>query len=85
MTGRAQTPLTFREVLDLPVSVDLRTAARAYGMCLGTAYRLVALGTFPARPSGSAAGTASSPPICCPRWASRNGPSTPTTSATAWP
>ncbi|MET9450634.1 DNA-binding protein [Streptomyces cinerochromogenes] len=47
MTGRAQTPLTFREVLDLPVSVDLRTAARAYGMCVATAYRLVALGTFP--------------------------------------
>ncbi|QTE02018.1 DNA-binding protein [Streptomyces cyanogenus] len=47
MTGRPHTPLTFREVLDLPVSVDLRTAARAYGMCLATAYRLVALGTFP--------------------------------------
>ncbi|GAA2595253.1 DNA-binding protein [Streptomyces tubercidicus] len=42
-----RTPLSFREILDLPVSVDLRTAARAYGMSMGTAYRLVGLGTFP--------------------------------------
>ncbi|MFD4829307.1 DNA-binding protein [Streptomyces uncialis] len=47
MTAPTSTALTFREVFDLPVSVDLRTAARAFGMCLGTAYRLIALGTFP--------------------------------------
>ncbi|CAL2071117.1 DNA-binding protein [Streptomyces murinus] len=39
--------LTFREIFNLPVSVDLRTAARAFGMCLGTAYRLVAEDAFP--------------------------------------
>lgn len=40
-------PLTFTEVFDLPVAVDLRTAAKALGICLGTAYRLVHRGTFP--------------------------------------
>ncbi|MCQ8773319.1 helix-turn-helix transcriptional regulator [Streptomyces telluris] len=47
MTGHTETPLTFREIFNLPVSVDLKTAARAFGMCRGTAYRLIALGTFP--------------------------------------
>ncbi|MES9557987.1 DNA-binding protein [Streptomyces sp. NPDC007076] len=47
MSERDRTPLTFREIFDLPVSVDLRTAARAFGMCMSTAYRLVASGTFP--------------------------------------
>ncbi|MET9658011.1 DNA-binding protein [Streptomyces sp. NPDC006510] len=47
MNERDRTPLTFREIFDLPVSVDLRTAARAFGMCMGTAYRLIGLGTFP--------------------------------------
>ncbi|MFF9347581.1 DNA-binding protein [Streptomyces sp. NPDC014734] len=47
MNGRHDTPLTFREIFDLPVSVDLRTAARAFGMCMGTAYRLVARDEFP--------------------------------------
>lgn len=47
MSERDQTPLTFREIFDLPVSVDLRTAARAFGMCMATAYRLVGRGTFP--------------------------------------
>nr|WP_145486617.1 MULTISPECIES: helix-turn-helix domain-containing protein [Streptomyces] len=47
MSGHAESPLTFREIFNLPVSVDLRTAARAFGMCLGTAYRLVAEDTFP--------------------------------------
>ncbi|MFC8898957.1 DNA-binding protein [Streptomyces cinereoruber] len=47
MTPRADGPLTFREIFDLPVSVDLRTAARAFGMCLATAYRLVAEEAFP--------------------------------------
>ncbi|MER8115352.1 MULTISPECIES: DNA-binding protein [unclassified Streptomyces] len=47
MSGHAESPLTFREIFNLPVSVDLRTAARAFGMCLGTAYRLVAEDAFP--------------------------------------
>ncbi|MFF9501405.1 DNA-binding protein [Streptomyces sp. NPDC014656] len=47
MSDRPDTPLTFREIFDLPVSVDLRTAARAFGMCLGTAYRLIARNAFP--------------------------------------
>ncbi|NEE26044.1 helix-turn-helix domain-containing protein [Streptomyces sp. SID7982] len=47
MTTHADAPLTFREIFDLPVSVDLRTAARAFGMCLGTAYRLIAQEAFP--------------------------------------
>ncbi|MEU3601823.1 DNA-binding protein [Streptomyces sp. NPDC006798] len=47
MTDHRATPLTFREIFDLPVSVDLGTAARAFGMCRGTAYRLVALDEFP--------------------------------------
>ncbi|GCD34105.1 integrase [Streptomyces chrestomyceticus JCM 4735] len=47
MTDRVETPLTFREIFNLPVSVDLRTAARAFGMCLSTAYRLVAQDAFP--------------------------------------
>lgn len=40
-------PLTFTEVFDLPVAIDLRTAARALGICTQTAYRLVRRGTFP--------------------------------------
>ncbi|MEU7226773.1 DNA-binding protein [Streptomyces chrestomyceticus] len=40
-------PLTFNEVFDLPVSVDLRTAARALGVCTETAYRLARRGNFP--------------------------------------
>jgi hypothetical protein len=47
VNDRVETPLTFREIFNLPVSVDLRTAARAFGMCLGTAYRLVARDAFP--------------------------------------
>ncbi|MEU5236577.1 DNA-binding protein [Streptomyces lydicus] len=49
MTDSFETPLTFREIFNLPVSVDLRTAARAFGMCLNTAYRLISQGTFPCR------------------------------------
>ncbi|SDN68654.1 helix-turn-helix domain-containing protein [Actinacidiphila guanduensis] len=47
MQGAAHTPLGFGEVFDLPVSVDLRTAARAFGIHPGTAYRLIRRGTFP--------------------------------------
>ncbi|MBM7168975.1 DNA-binding protein [Streptomyces sp. G44] len=49
MNDRIESPLTFREIFNLPVSVDLRTAARAFGMCLNTAYRLVAQDAFPCR------------------------------------
>ncbi|MFH9424975.1 helix-turn-helix domain-containing protein [Streptomyces sp. NPDC017529] len=34
-------------MFELPVAVDLRTAARALGICSGTAYRLIYEGTFP--------------------------------------
>ncbi|MFG3127134.1 DNA-binding protein [Streptomyces tendae] len=47
MNDHVETPLTFREIFNLPVSVDLRTAARGFGMCLSTAYRLVARDAFP--------------------------------------
>nr|WP_245240422.1 helix-turn-helix domain-containing protein [Streptomyces spiramenti] len=40
-------PLGFAEALDLPLSVDLRTAARAFGICPATAYKLIRLGAFP--------------------------------------
>ncbi|MFJ9952560.1 DNA-binding protein [Kitasatospora sp. NPDC091207] len=39
--------MTFPEVFGLPLAVDLRTAARAFDICLGTAYRLIALNSFP--------------------------------------
>ncbi|MFD3520226.1 helix-turn-helix domain-containing protein [Streptomyces sp. NPDC058653] len=42
-----RTPLGFGEVFDLPVAVDLRTAARAFGIHPGTAYRLIRQGAFP--------------------------------------
>ncbi|MEU3056531.1 helix-turn-helix domain-containing protein [Streptomyces griseus] len=47
MSGRSGPPLGFAEALDLPLSVDLRTAARAFGICPGTAYKLIRLGAFP--------------------------------------
>ncbi|MET9218569.1 helix-turn-helix domain-containing protein [Streptomyces sp. NPDC003300] len=39
--------LSFAEAFDLPLAVDLRTAARAFGVCPGTAYKLIRLGRFP--------------------------------------
>ncbi|KPI02325.1 hypothetical protein OK074_5326 [Actinobacteria bacterium OK074] len=39
--------LSFAEAFDLPLAVDLRTAARAFGMCPATAYKLIRLGRFP--------------------------------------
>lgn len=42
-----QGPMTFTELFDLPVAVDLRTAARALGICVETAYRLIHEGAFP--------------------------------------
>ncbi|MEU0840957.1 helix-turn-helix domain-containing protein [Streptomyces sp. NPDC005962] len=34
-------------MFDLPVAVDLRTAARAFGICPATGYRLIHRGEFP--------------------------------------
>ncbi|MFE3070589.1 DNA-binding protein [Streptomyces sp. NPDC059247] len=39
--------LGFTEMFELPVSTDMRTAARALGIGLATAYRLNRLGQFP--------------------------------------
>ncbi|MEV7941346.1 DNA-binding protein [Kitasatospora sp. NPDC088264] len=47
MNGYRTAPLTFPEVFGLPLAVDLRTAARAFGICRGTAYRLIARDAFP--------------------------------------
>ncbi|MFF5650863.1 helix-turn-helix domain-containing protein [Streptomyces collinus] len=47
MSGRSGPPLGFAEAFDLPLSVNLRTAARAFGICPATAYKLIRLGTFP--------------------------------------
>ncbi|GLX22716.1 helix-turn-helix domain-containing protein [Streptomyces sp. NPDC059104] len=47
MSARSGPPLGFAEAFDLPLSVDLRTAARAFGVCPGTAYKLIRRGTFP--------------------------------------
>lgn len=47
MTERTGPPLTFPELFQLPGVVDLRTAARAIGMSVSTAYKLVARGAFP--------------------------------------
>ena len=40
-------PMSMKDLLNLPVSVDLRTAARALGITAGQAYELVRLGEFP--------------------------------------
>ncbi|MEX3104028.1 MULTISPECIES: helix-turn-helix domain-containing protein [unclassified Streptomyces] len=47
MSGGSGLPLGFAEALDLPLSVDLRTAARAFAICPATAYKLIRLGAFP--------------------------------------
>ncbi|WP_399082336.1 DNA-binding protein [Streptomyces sp. BBFR2] len=47
MSEEHRTPLTFREIFDLPVSVDLKTACRAFGMHPDTGYRLIARHDFP--------------------------------------
>jgi Helix-turn-helix domain len=44
---RKSQPLTFPELFGLPTAVDLATAARAIGIHLNTAYRLVKRGEFP--------------------------------------
>jgi hypothetical protein len=45
-SGRAGT-LTFPELFRLPVAVGLPTAARAIGVHVNTAYRMIAEGRFP--------------------------------------
>ncbi|MFJ6129984.1 DNA-binding protein [Streptomyces griseoviridis] len=47
MSARSGPPLGFAEALDLPLCVDLRTAARAFGICAATAYKLIRLDAFP--------------------------------------
>ncbi|MET9493498.1 helix-turn-helix domain-containing protein [Streptomyces sp. NPDC006552] len=49
MTPRSRTWLSFAEAFDLPLVVDLRTAAQALGLCSATAYKLIHEGTFPCR------------------------------------
>ncbi|ARX84670.1 hypothetical protein SMD44_04121 [Streptomyces alboflavus] len=39
--------LSFSEAFNLPLAVDLHTAARAFGVCPATAYKLIRLGQFP--------------------------------------
>lgn len=47
MTPRSGTWMTFGEAFELPLTVDLRTAARALGLCPATAYKLIQQGCFP--------------------------------------
>ncbi len=47
MKDPAQGRLSFTEMFDLPVAVDLRTAARALGIASTTAYRLIREDEFP--------------------------------------
>ncbi|MGW5350355.1 helix-turn-helix domain-containing protein [Streptomyces sp. NPDC004031] len=48
MTPRARNAaLTFSEAFDLPLAIDLVTAARAFGICPTTAYKLIHLDAFP--------------------------------------
>lgn len=43
------TPFTRAELLALPVTIDIKTAARALGIGAATAYRLAAAEAFPVR------------------------------------
>lgn len=47
MKDPAEGRLSFTEMFDLPVAVDLRTAAKALGIGSTTAYRLIREGQFP--------------------------------------
>jgi hypothetical protein len=47
MTPRSSAWVSFAEAFDLPLAVDLRTAARALGLCPATAYKLIGQGGFP--------------------------------------
>lgn len=46
-TASGPGPLTFPELFALPVTVDLTTAARAFGISKNTAYRLISRNAFP--------------------------------------
>ncbi|MFE4645784.1 helix-turn-helix domain-containing protein [Streptomyces sp. NPDC056730] len=47
MNHPAEGPLSFTEMFERPVAVDLRTAARALGIGSTTAYRLIRKDEFP--------------------------------------
>lgn len=47
MKDQAENRLGFTEMFELPVAVDVRTAARVLGMASTTAYRLVREDEFP--------------------------------------
>lgn len=47
MSKKPPEPMTMEELLALPVSIDLLTAARALGINPGEAYRLAQDGKFP--------------------------------------
>ncbi|MET9095312.1 helix-turn-helix domain-containing protein [Streptomyces cyaneofuscatus] len=47
MKDPAEGRLSFTEMFELPVAVDLRTAARALGIASTTAYRLIREDEFP--------------------------------------
>ncbi|PJN27032.1 helix-turn-helix domain-containing protein [Kitasatospora sp. CB02891] len=49
MSSDDRTPLSFMEAFDLPVVVNVPTAARALGICLTTAYRLAREDVFPCK------------------------------------
>ncbi|MFJ3626483.1 helix-turn-helix domain-containing protein [Streptomyces albidoflavus] len=49
MSTRKHVPLSFVEAFDLPVTVDVPTAARALGICVTTAYRLARRDAFPCK------------------------------------
>ncbi|MFD9794374.1 DNA-binding protein [Streptomyces sp. NPDC059070] len=47
MSAPRRRSLSFAEAFDLPLTVDLPTAARALGICSATGYKLIRLGSFP--------------------------------------
>ncbi|WAL75567.1 helix-turn-helix domain-containing protein [Kitasatospora sp. YST-16] len=47
MNSTAQSPLSFVEMFELPTVVDVRTAARALGVCPATVYRMLQRQVFP--------------------------------------
>ncbi|MGW2983440.1 helix-turn-helix domain-containing protein [Streptomyces goshikiensis] len=49
MIPRSSTWLSFGEAFDLPLVIDVRTAARALGLSRATAYKLIHQSGFPCR------------------------------------
>ncbi|MGV9270265.1 helix-turn-helix domain-containing protein [Kitasatospora sp. NPDC003701] len=47
MSLTARGPLSFVEMFELPTVVDVRTAARALGVCPATVYRMLQRQAFP--------------------------------------